>query len=51
MLTDELTEQDKAKRPFIPFEERMEIVKQCKYVDRVVSVDFIIPIKLTLGKN
>lgn len=40
VLTDELTEQDKAKRPFIPFEERMEIVKQCKYVDRVVSVDF-----------
>lgn len=40
VLTDELTEQDKAKRPFIPFEERMEIVKQCKYVDRVVAVDF-----------
>lgn len=40
VLTDELTEQDKAKKPFIPFEERVEIVKQCKYVDRVVPVDF-----------
>ncbi len=40
VLTDELTEQDKHKRPFIPFEERMEIVKQCKYVDRVITVDF-----------
>lgn len=40
VLTDELTEQDKAKKPFIPFEERMEIVKQCKYVDRVIAVDF-----------
>ena len=40
VLTDELTEQDKHKKPFIPFEERLEIVKQCKYVDRVITVDF-----------
>lgn len=40
VLTDELTKRDKSKMPFIPFEERMEIVKQCKYVDRVIPVDF-----------
>lgn len=40
VLTDELTKQDKHKTPFIPFEERMEIVRQCKYVDRVIPVDF-----------
>ncbi len=40
VLTDELTMQDKHKKPFIPFEERMEIVKQCKYVDRVIPVNF-----------
>lgn len=40
VLTDELTERDKRKKPFIPFQERKEIVKQCKYVDRVVTVDF-----------
>jgi len=40
VLTDELTEQDKHKKPFIPFEERKEIVRQCKYVDRVINVDF-----------
>lgn len=40
VLTDELTEQDKHKTPFISFEERMEIVRQCNYVDRVIPVDF-----------
>lgn len=40
VLTDELTERDKHKKPFIPFEERKEIVRQCKYVDRVITVDF-----------
>lgn len=40
VLTDELTEHDKNKTPFISFEERMEIVSQCKYVDRVIPVDF-----------
>ena len=28
------------KRPFIPFVERLEIVRQCRYVDRVIRVDF-----------
>lgn len=40
VLTDALVECDKRKKPYIPFEERMEIVKQCRYVDRVVPVDF-----------
>lgn len=40
VLTDELTEHDKHKIPFISFEERMQIVSQCKYVDRVIPVDF-----------
>lgn len=40
VLTDELTERDKNKKPFIPFQERKEIVRQCKYVDRVITVDF-----------
>ena len=39
VLTDEIIEAEKHKTPFIPFEERIEIVKQCKYVDRVVSID------------
>lgn len=39
VLTDEVIEEEKYKTPFIPFEERIEIVKQCKYVDRVVPVD------------
>ena len=39
VLTDEIIEAEKHKTPFIPFEERLEIVKQCKYVDRVVAID------------
>lgn len=34
--TDELTESYKAKRPVIPFQDRIEIVKAVKYVDEVV---------------
>lgn len=40
VLTDELTTRDKQKTPFIPFEERFEIVKACRYVDRVYKVEF-----------
>ncbi|MEK3682272.1 adenylyltransferase/cytidyltransferase family protein [Paenibacillus sp. FSL R10-2736] len=39
VLTDEIIEHEKHKTPFIPFEERIEIVKQCKYIDRAISVD------------
>jgi glycerol-3-phosphate cytidylyltransferase len=34
--TDELVKQYKNKKPIIPFEERIEIVKAIKYVDEVV---------------
>ena len=34
--TDELTESYKAKRPVIPFQDRIEIVKAVKFVDEVV---------------
>ncbi|CQR58609.1 adenylyltransferase/cytidyltransferase family protein [Paenibacillus riograndensis] len=40
VLTDELAEHDKRKRPFISFEERLAIVQQIKYVDRAIAVDF-----------
>ena len=39
VLTDDFVEMLKGKRPFIPLEERMEIVKAIKYVDEVVPVD------------
>ena len=35
--TDELVEEYKHKRPIIPYEERIEIVKALKYVDKVVA--------------
>ena len=34
--TDEVVQNYKNKKPIIPFEERMEIVKAIKYVDEVV---------------
>ena len=40
VLTDELAAQDKGTRPVVPYEERAEIVRQCKYVDEVVPIDF-----------
>lgn len=39
VLTDQIIIQDKFKEPFVPFEERIEIVRQCKYVDDVVAID------------
>lgn len=36
VTTDELTEKRKSKKPIIPFNERVEIVKSIKYVDSVV---------------
>ena len=35
--TDELVEREKNKKPVIPFEERVEIVKSIRYVDEVVE--------------
>jgi glycerol-3-phosphate cytidylyltransferase len=34
--TDELTQSYKNKKPYIPFAERMEIVKSIRYVDQVI---------------
>lgn len=34
--TDELIEKEKGKRPVIPFDERMKVVKAIKYVDEVI---------------
>lgn len=39
VINDELVERDKHKKPFIPFNERIEIVKQCKYVDRAIEIN------------
>lgn len=40
VLTDELVEHYKHKRPYIPFEERAEIIGELKSVDRVIPVTF-----------
>lgn len=34
--TDELVQKEKNKTPIIPFEERVEILEACRYVDKVV---------------
>jgi glycerol-3-phosphate cytidylyltransferase len=36
ITTDELSESAKNKKPFIPFQERMDLVEAVKYVDEVV---------------
>lgn len=36
ITTDELCQEAKNKKPIIPFNERMEIVKACRYVDDVI---------------
>ena len=36
VTTDELCESDKNQKPFIPFQERMDLVEAVKYVDEVV---------------
>lgn len=46
VLSDELVEHFKGKRPYIPFEERMEIVAAIKEVDEVVKVDFSNTVKM-----
>lgn len=40
VLTDELVEFYKGKKPFIPFGERMEIIGALRDVDKVVAVNF-----------
>ena len=43
--TDEFTLSYKNKRPVIPFEQRLEILKSCKYVDLVVNAEELLPLK------
>ncbi len=40
VVTDRQVREGKKTEPFIPFEERMEIVKSCRYVDEVVEIPF-----------
>lgn len=40
VVTDEVYMSYKLRPPVIPFEERLEIVAQCKYVDRAIGVTF-----------
>ncbi len=39
VTTDELCESAKDQKPFIPFQERMDLVEAVKYVDEVVKFD------------
>lgn len=40
VLTDELVSHFKNNNPYIPFEERIEVVRACRYVDEAVPVTF-----------
>ncbi|MCH5281302.1 MAG: adenylyltransferase/cytidyltransferase family protein [Lachnospiraceae bacterium] len=40
VVSDEGVERNKGKRPFIPFEERIEMVSACRYVDEAVEIPF-----------
>lgn len=42
MLTDELAEHYKKKRPVIPYADRARIIEALEIVDRVIPVDFAI---------
>lgn len=50
VLTDELVFHFKGKKPMIPFEQRYEIVKAIKGVDKVVAVDFSNTVKMDAWK-
>lgn len=38
VVTDEAVRRDKKTEPFIPFEERIELVRACRYVDEAVAI-------------
>lgn len=40
VMTDEFIEFQKGRKPFVPLDERMEVVRGIRYVDEVVPVDF-----------
>ncbi|ORU00518.1 Glycerol-3-phosphate cytidylyltransferase [Anaerovibrio sp. JC8] len=39
VVSDELNEVYKGKKPYVPYEERADIVAACRYVDEVIKVD------------
>lgn len=41
VVTDEGVRTFKQKEPFIPFDERVEMVRSCRYVDEVVEIPYI----------
>ena len=43
--SDQFTFSYKKKMPIIPFEQRIEILKSCRYVDLVVEADEYLPLK------
>lgn len=51
VLTDELYEHFKKKKPVIPYEQRAAIVSAISYVDRVVPVDFANTYKIDAWKR
>ncbi len=50
VLSDELVEHFKGKKPYIPFEERIAIVQAVREVDEVVKVDFSNTVKMDAWK-
>ncbi len=50
VLSDELVEHFKGKKPYIPFEERIAVVGAIKEVDEVVKVDFSNTVKMDAWK-
>lgn len=51
VLSDELAEHFKGKKPCIPFEERLEIVAAMREVDEAVKVDFSNTVKMDAWKR
>ncbi len=51
VINDDIVRTEKHKEPVIPFEERLEIVKQCKFVDRAIEVDSRLSNKLDAWKE
>ncbi len=41
VVSDRGVRENKKVEPFVPFEERMEMVKSCRYVDEVVEIPFV----------
>lgn len=41
VVSDEGVRKNKKTEPFIPFEERIEMVRSCKYVDEAVEIPFV----------